>query len=191
MQQCGGWPGPQRRQLQAPRARAHAPASMVTSTSMLDLNAWVTNARRLTMSPTRVGLDRILRNCLRGAPKARRIPVANAPIANRVTRFEFSLETPNTAAMMWCRRSFRSRRTTIVSPANSLTLPTGDADCVGESVPVTARCARCDARVFLSLVDPSARARRLAAVRPDPSALRAPAPGAGVILTDVVSGGAR
>jgi hypothetical protein len=46
----------------------------------------------------------------------------------------------------------------------------------GETVPVTARCARCDERVFLSLVDSDARARRVAAVRPDPSALRAPSP---------------
>jgi len=30
----------------------------------------------------------------------------------------------------------------------------------GETVPVTARCRRCEGRVFLSLVDPSARAAR-------------------------------
>jgi hypothetical protein len=46
----------------------------------------------------------------------------------------------------------------------------------GESVPVTARCRRCDARVFLSLVDPAARATRRAAARSDPTALRRPPP---------------
>ena len=46
----------------------------------------------------------------------------------------------------------------------------------GETVPVTARCRRCEARVFLSLVDRSARAARRAAARPDPTALRRPAP---------------
>jgi hypothetical protein len=52
----------------------------------------------------------------------------------------------------------------------------------GETVPVTARCRRCDGRVFMSLVDPLARASRRAAARPDPTALRRPAssqPGAG------------
>src|SRR5438045_2625291 len=39
----------------------------------------------------------------------------------------------------------------------------------GETVPVTARCRRCDERVFLSLVDPSARAARRAA-RPETGA---------------------
>src|SRR5207244_6030795 len=46
----------------------------------------------------------------------------------------------------------------------------------GETVPVTARCRRCQARVFLSLVDPAARAERRAAARPDPAALRRPPP---------------
>ncbi|HEV8638729.1 MAG TPA: hypothetical protein VG370_31340 [Chloroflexota bacterium] len=44
----------------------------------------------------------------------------------------------------------------------------------GETLPVTARCPRCDGRVFVSLVDPGARERRLAGVRFDPGALRAP-----------------
>jgi hypothetical protein len=46
----------------------------------------------------------------------------------------------------------------------------------GEMVPVTARCDRCQARVFLSLFDGTARSARRAAARPDPSALRPPAP---------------
>jgi hypothetical protein len=46
----------------------------------------------------------------------------------------------------------------------------------GETLPVTARCPACDGRVFVSLVDPGARERRLAAVRFDPGALRAPSP---------------
>jgi hypothetical protein len=44
----------------------------------------------------------------------------------------------------------------------------------GETLPVTARCHRCGGRAFVSLVDPAARERRLAQVRPDPAALRAP-----------------
>ena len=44
----------------------------------------------------------------------------------------------------------------------------------GETLPVTARCRRCGGRAFASLVDPAARERRLAEVRPDPTALRAP-----------------
>jgi hypothetical protein len=46
----------------------------------------------------------------------------------------------------------------------------------GETVPVTARCRRCEGRVFVSLVDPGARAVRRAAARPDPAALRLPGP---------------
>ena len=48
----------------------------------------------------------------------------------------------------------------------------------GETLPVTARCRRCGGRAFVSLIDPAARERRLAEVRPDPSALRAPSPSA-------------
>ena len=47
----------------------------------------------------------------------------------------------------------------------------------GETVPVTARCERCDGRVFASLVDSAARDAARAAARPDPSALRAPSSG--------------
>jgi hypothetical protein len=45
----------------------------------------------------------------------------------------------------------------------------------GRTLPVTARCHRCGDRVFVSLVDPAARERKLAEIRPDPTALRAPA----------------
>jgi hypothetical protein len=48
----------------------------------------------------------------------------------------------------------------------------------GETLPVTARCHRCGGRAFISLVDPAARERRLAEVRPDPTVLRAPSPNA-------------
>ena len=46
----------------------------------------------------------------------------------------------------------------------------------GETLPVTARCHRCGGRAFVSLVDPAARERRVAQVRPDPTVLRAPPP---------------
>jgi hypothetical protein len=48
----------------------------------------------------------------------------------------------------------------------------------GDTLPVTARCHRCGGRAFVSLVDPAARERRIAEVRPDPTALRAPSPNA-------------
>lgn len=44
----------------------------------------------------------------------------------------------------------------------------------GETLPVTARCHRCGGRAFVSLVDPAARERRIAQVRPDPTVLRTP-----------------
>src|ERR1700758_2320238 len=59
--------------------------------STVSLNAAVA----ITVSPTKGGLDRALRACVRGALKARRTPRATEARTIRVSRVESSPETPD------------------------------------------------------------------------------------------------
>src|ERR1700744_2726273 len=79
--------------------------------STVSLNAAVA----ITVSPTKCGLDRALRTCVRGALKARRTPRATEARTIRVSRVESSPETPDAFPTARTRR----RKTIMRSPTRS------------------------------------------------------------------------